>query len=197
MMSKAKVGLATLGLASAMAFTGPALAQDTGFYAGLHIGQSKAKDACEDLTSCDDKDTAWKILGGYQFNRHLAVEIGYTDLGEVSATDLGATVSIESTAFEVVAVGIFPVANQFSVYGKLGMYRGDTDTSVSDPGGSASGSESNTDLTFGIGVRYDFTRNLGVRAEWQKYSDVSANDLDGGTVEADVDVISVGVIWRF
>jgi OmpA-OmpF porin, OOP family len=189
--------LATLGLASAMAFTGPALAQDTGFYAGLHIGQSKAKDACEDLTSCDDKDTAWKILGGYQFNRHLAVEIGYTDLGEVSADDLGATVSIESTAFEVVAVGIFPIANQFSVYGKLGMYRGDTDTSASGPGGSASGSESNTDLTFGIGVRYDFTRNLGVRAEWQKYSDVSANDLDGGTVEADVDVISVGVIWRF
>jgi OmpA-OmpF porin, OOP family len=193
MKSKTKAGVAILGLASAMAFTGPAVAQDSGFYAGLHIGQSSADDACEGVSgpgvSCDDKDTAWKILGGYQFNRHLAVEIGYTDLGEVSASGPGGSASIESTAFEVVAVGIFPIADKFSIYGKLGMYRGDTEATA--PG--VSESESNNDLTFGFGVRYDFTKNLGVRGEWQKYSDVGGGNIG----EADVDVISIGLIWKF
>jgi hypothetical protein len=32
-----------------------------------------------------------------------------------------------------------------------------------------------------------------VRAEWQRYSDVGGGDL----VEADVDVMSIGVIWKF
>jgi OmpA-OmpF porin, OOP family len=193
MISKARAGLAVLGFAGAMVFTGAAVAQDTGFYAGLSLGQSKADDACTGVSglgiSCDDKDTAWKILGGYQFNRNFAVEFGYTDLGEVSASGPGGSASIETTAFEVVAVGMMPIADKFSIYGKLGMYRGETD--ASGPGGSIS--ESTTDLTFGVGVRYDFTRNLGVRAEWQKYSDVGGGDIG----EADIDVISVGVIWRF
>ena len=193
MKSKAKTGLAIFGLASAMAFTGPALAQDTGFYAGLHIGQTSVDDACTGIggpgVSCDDKDSAWKILGGYQFNRHFAVELGYTDLGEVSASGPGGSASVESTAFEVVAVGIFPIADKFSIYGKLGMYRGETDASA--PG--VSESETNNDLTFGFGVRYDFTKNLGVRGEWQKYQDVGGGNIG----ESDVDVISIGLIWKF
>jgi OmpA-OmpF porin, OOP family len=193
MISKARAGLAVLGIAGAMAFTAPAVAQDTGFYAGFSLGQATADDACTGVSgpgvSCDDKDSAWKILGGYQFNRHFAVELGYTDLGEVSASGPGGSASIESSAFEVVAVGMMPIADKFAIYGKLGMYRGETD--ASGPGGSIS--ESTTDLTFGIGARYDFTRNLGVRAEWQKYSDVGGGEIG----EADVDVISVGVIFRF
>jgi OOP family OmpA-OmpF porin len=184
-MSKARNGLAILGLASTMAFVGPAFAQDQGWYAGLTFGQSKAKDACEGVPDCDDKDTAWRILGGYQFNKNLAVELGYTDLGEASAT--GA--SIEATAWEVVAVGSWPFTPQFSAYGKVGMYRGEVDASA--PGISLS--ESNTDLTYGIGVRWDFAKNLGLRAEYQIYSDVGGGDIG----ESDAEVISVGVIWRF
>jgi OmpA-OmpF porin, OOP family len=191
MMSKARVGLATLGLASAMAFTGPALAQDAGFYAGLHIGQSSVKDGCEGLTSCDDEDTGWKILGGYQFNRHLAVELGYSDLGEISGVDTGVPVTAEATVFDLVAVGILPVGNNFSVYGKLGMYRAEVDAEAT---GFGSVSESNTGMTFGVGVRWDFTKNLGVRAEYQKYSDVGNDDTTG---ESDIDVISIGVVFRF
>jgi OOP family OmpA-OmpF porin len=186
-----KAQLAILSLAAALA--SPAVAQDTGFYAGLSLGQSTADDACTGVSgpgvSCDDKDTAWKILGGYQFNRHFAVELGYTDLGEVSASGPGGSASIESSAFELVAVGMMPIVDKFSIYGKLGMYRGETDASA--PGVSIS--ESNTDLTFGIGVRYDFIRNLGVRAEWQKYTDVGGGEIG----EADVDVISVGIVYRF
>jgi OOP family OmpA-OmpF porin len=195
MISKAKAGVSVLALVSAATFAGPVAAQDMGFYAGLSLGQASASDACDDLSgipgiSCDDKDTAWKILAGYQFNRHLAVELGYTNLGEVSATDGIDTVTVEATAIELVAVGMMPLANNFSIYGKIGMYRGDTEADVT---GLPSVSESNTDLTFGLGVRYDFTRNLSARAEWQKYTDVGGGDIG----ESDIDVISLGVLFRF
>jgi OOP family OmpA-OmpF porin len=193
--AKLKKALAILGLASAMV-AGPAFAQgmDQGWYIGATLGQSKAKDACEGVVgSCDDKDSTWRILGGYQFNKNLAVELGYTDLGEASGIDAGDTFSAESKLWEVVAVGSWPFADKFSAYGKLGFYRGDTDLSVSGPSGSGSASESNTDLTYAIGLRWDFTKNLGARFEYQIYKDVGGGQIE----EHDVDVVSVGVIWKF
>lgn len=185
-----------LSLASAMVVAAPAFAQDQGWYVGATIGQSKQKDACEGASglgiSCDDKDNAWRILGGYQFNKNLAVELGYTDAGEASASGGGLNVAVSGKIWEVVAVGSWPFAQNFSAYGKLGLYRGDSDLTTNVPGFSNE-SESNTDLTYGIGVRWDFAKNLGARLEYQIYK-----DMGGGNIgEGDVDVISVGVIWKF
>jgi OOP family OmpA-OmpF porin len=87
------------------------------------------------------------------------------------------------------AVGTLPIAEKFSVYGKLGFYRADTDGTA--PGASAS--ETNTDLTYAIGVGYDFNKNLGIRGEWQQYSKVGGGDIG----DSNVDVISIGVVYRF
>ena len=181
----------------------PAWSQDAGFYLGASIGQSKAKDTCDDsgAFSCDDTDTAWKIFAGYQFNRHLAVEAGYTDLGEVSLSAASATSSVRGTielsAFELMAVGSFPVADRFSLYGKLGLYRAETEQKLQVTLGTLTVSdnktEKNADLTFAFGARFDITRNLGVRAEWQRYLDVGGGEIG----EDDVDVLSVGLLFRF
>src|SRR5574341_1102866 len=98
--SKLITALVIFGFATVMGAS-TAVAQDQGWYAGATFGQSKFKDACQGVPNCDDNDTAWRILGGYQFTKNWAVEFGYTDLGEASAS--GA--SVEATAFEVVAVG--------------------------------------------------------------------------------------------
>jgi OOP family OmpA-OmpF porin len=172
-------------------------AQEKGFYAGVHIGQAEAKDTCDGISgptvSCDEKDTSWKILGGYQFTRHFAAELGYSDLGEITASGPGGTASVEATAFELVGVGMFPIVDRFSVYGKLGLYRGETDANVNTVLLTTSSSESNTDITFGFGVRYDFGARFGVRAEWQRYQDVGGGDIG----EDDIDVLSIGLLLRF
>jgi len=183
-------GVLTTGWSSA------ALAQmrggpDSGFYAGAAIGQSDA--GCKGLPSgatCDPKDTAWRILGGWQLNRHFGAEIAYTDFGEFSASFAGVDQKIEANAFELVGVGTYPLAEGFSLYGKLGLYRADSEGSTS-LGDSAS--ETNTGLTFGIGGRYDFNRNFGLRVEWQRYSDVGGGEFE----KDDIDMLSVGVIWKF
>jgi OmpA-OmpF porin, OOP family len=194
---------AVAAAALAMLTATPAWSQDAGFYLGASIGQSKAKDTCDDSAgfSCDDKDTAWKIFAGYQFNRHFAVEAGYTDLGEVTVSAASGTSSVRGTielsAFELMAVGSFPVADRFSLYGKLGLYRAETEQRLQVTLGTLTVSdnktEKNADLTFGFGARFDITRNLGVRAEWQRYLDVGGGEIG----EDDVDVLSVGILWRF
>jgi OOP family OmpA-OmpF porin len=191
MNSKAKAGLAILGLTSAIAFAAPAAAQDRGFYVGGSLGQSEHSDQCEDVPggiSCDDKDTAWKVFGGYQFNRYFAVEGGYTNLGEATASAPGVTVTDEATAFEVVAVGMYPVIDRLSVYGKVGLFRGEIERSSNNPAVDT-GTNSQTDITFGVGLRYDITRQIAVRAEWQRYTDVG--EL------TDIDVISIGALFKF
>lgn len=159
------IAAATLGLPAAAQTT------DTGFYVGANIGQSKLKDGC---SGCDDKDTAWRFLGGYQLNRNFAAEVGYTNLGEFGATKVN--------AWELVGVGLFPLGNQFGIYGKLGGHHSE----VKD-----GGSESGNGLTYGAGVQYDLSPNLGLRGEWQRY------DKLAGISDLKSDVLSVGAVWRF
>lgn len=168
---------------------------DRGWYAGGSIGQADYECEASPGLACDTKDTAWKILGGYQVNRNFAVEFGYTNLGELSVSGAGARITLETTAWEVVGLGSFPVANQFSIYGKLGFYRGEADVSSNVAGGS--GSRNSTDLTYGLGARYDFSRNLGMRVEWQRYGKVEAPSTTVSAGDSDIDVLSLGVVWRF
>ena len=201
-MNKTKSTLAILSLAAATAFAGSALAQvtqETGAYAGLSLGQSKAKLDCAGFSSCDDKDTAFKIFGGYQFMRYIAAEAGYTDLGKVKASAPGVSVEIKSHVWELLAVGSYPIGTSgFAPYAKAGFYRGETKTNVSVTGGGASNKETSTDITGGIGVRYDIMRNFAVRAEWQRYNKVKAGTLVGVNIgDSNVDVISIGGIYKF
>lgn len=191
MISKAKAGLAVLGLASGIMLAGPAAAQDMGFYAGAAFGQAETDGVCDIVAgfagvSCDEKDTAWKIFGGYQVNRNFSLELGYASFGEATVTGPGGVATVEGTAFDLVAVGSLPLADRFSVYGKLGLYRADFEVR-NTLGFSEDASENG--LTFGVGLRFDFTRNLAARLEWQRYQEVG-EDLD-------VSMMSLGVLFKF
>jgi OOP family OmpA-OmpF porin len=181
---------------------GAACSQDRGFYIGGSFGRSEMKDSCKAVTiSCDKTDNAWKILGGYQFTRSLAAELGYTDLGETKASGVQGGVAVNGNvsakALELVGVGSMPLMQELSLYAKLGIYHGSTDSSASAavPGFATSGSASgtNTDFTVGFGVQVSILRNLAARAEWQKYNDVGSNN----TGKTDIDVLSAAVLYRF
>lgn len=190
-------------LAASLTTPFAANAQDSGFYAGGAFGQTKAKDTCEGVPiPCDDKDTSWKIFGGYQINKNFGAELGYVDLGKATAagTISGVTVnaSIKAKAWELVGVGTIPFADNFSAYGKLGFFRWDVDASVSAtvPGFSVAGSigDRGTDFTYGLGLKYDFTKNLAARLEWQRYNNIGNHATTG---KSDVDLFSLGVVFKF
>ena len=179
--------------------------QESGFYLGGAVGQAKAKDACNVAVpagiffSCDEKDTTWKVFAGYEFNKYLALEGAYVDLGEAKATATGpggtATGALDGKGWELLGVGSIPFNDQFSAYGKAGIFRWKVDGSLAVTGiATTSVEETGTDFTYGVGLRYNFTRNLGARLEWQRYNNVGESDTTG---QADVDLLSIGLIFRF
>jgi OmpA-OmpF porin, OOP family len=204
-MSLKKTSIAAILAASGLAVSSAAMAQakgsasELGFYAGASVGQSKADCGNTAGLSCDDTDTAYRIFGGYKFHPNIAVEGGYAPLGKIKASGAGINVEFESNAWDIVGVGSWPLGNNFSIFGKLGFYNAEVKL-TSNLG--ASGKKTTTDLTYGIGGQYDFNRNLGLRLEWQRYSSVKGPDASSSSVvitgdKADVDVISVGALWRF
>jgi OOP family OmpA-OmpF porin len=182
---------------------GTGVAPDTGFYLGGAVGQSKARDACDPRGlgfsgGCDDKDTNWKIFGGYNFNRNFALEFGYVDFGEVTATGtvgaLPVNASVEAQAIELVAIGSIPITPQFAAYIKGGVFQWDADSRVSaGPFAGATGDDG-TDWTIGAGLKWDFTRSVGARLEYQRYNNVGNV---GSTGNSDIDQWTIGLMFRF
>jgi OmpA-OmpF porin, OOP family len=158
-------------------------------YVGGSLGQAELDLDCEGA-SCEKKDTTWRVFGGYQFHRHFSAELGYANLGE-ARVDFGPgdQFTAEARAWDISAVGILPVG-PVSLIGRLGLYRANTELRDSASGESAD--DNNSGLLIGLGVQYDVTKNLGVRAEWQQYADVGHGDT-----EFDVRVINLGVVWKF
>ena len=176
----------------------PAFAEDSGWYAGIGLGLSTASSACDGVSgpgiSCDENDTALKLYGGYQVNRHFAVEFGYADLGRARASFAGfGNISIGATGVEVLGVGIVPLNPAWSLYGKLGLFGWNVDVKDST-GLSGSPSASGTSLTYGAGIAYHATPNVALRAEYQLYSDVGDENTTG---QGDVSVLALGLTYKF
>ncbi len=164
-----------------------------------------------DATSTlDDSDTGFGLAGGYQVNRNFAAELAYVDLGEISysangtVTDgvddfdagLGLDQSASGPVFSV--LGIVPIGERFSVFGRLGvaLMSVDADATVSIDGESASDSAGTdrSNLVYGIGGEFSINRRFGVRLGWDRYAEVGSDDLAG---EVDVDLISLGLRYNF
>src|SRR5665647_3930276 len=90
----------TLGLAALAVIASPfAVAEDSSWYGGVNIGQSRAtiddaritsgllgQGAASTSITDDNRDTGYKLFGGYKINRNFAVEGGYFDLGRFGFT---------------------------------------------------------------------------------------------------------------
>lgn len=191
-----------------------------GFYVGGGIGQSKIDDfdtaginsvvlsrpgVTSAITSVDDKDTGWKVFAGYQVNQNFAVEAGYVNLGKFSTfttvTPFGTVageVKMENNWFGDV-LGIVPLGNNFSIFGRIGLVWSETKVSASGtippaPGTSFGIGRKDDDFSwkFGLGLGYDFTPQWGVRGEWERYR---VSDGSGG--KSDADLFSVSLRFRF
>ena len=174
----------------------PASAQ---WYAGAGVGSSNATGlngsgavtATTNVTiSGGTRATSWKLYGGYQFTPNWGVEAQYTDLGKRSATATfsGAVVgsaglNASASQWGIAGTGTMPLSNNFYLLGKLGVSRNEIANVTATFGGvtySGSGT-SKTDLLAGLGVGYNFNKNVGVRFEYENFGKFSSNGGAGGS----------------
>jgi OOP family OmpA-OmpF porin len=206
-----------LGLVGFAAVSGQAaLAAESGWYGGLSIGQSKGWISHDRIAtqvgvpvtgiSFDDEDTdvGYKLLGGYKFNKHFAVEGGYFNLGQFGFTASYApassfTGSMKLQGVNLDALGILPLTEKFSAFGRLGLIYAEAKDTFTGTGAGASVAasdpnpkKSEANYKYGVGLQYDFTRALSMRGEWERYR---VNDAVGNT--GDIDMVSVGLVYMF
>lgn len=167
-------------------FASPVIAAEKGFYVGANLGQAKASGNLVSGLTTSHSDTSMGILGGYQFNRNLAAEVQYVDLGKLA--EGGASTKTSGMAFSV--VGILPINEMFSVFGKLGV----SNTSVEISNSFVNETAIKTAITYGLGGQYNVNNALGIRAGVDRYSVGQANSW--GT-DGTYTVVSAGVVYKF
>jgi OmpA-OmpF porin, OOP family len=161
---------------------GAARADDSGFYVGAGFGE-----ASQDFGEFDDSDKAFKLFGGWSFNKYFAVEGGYIDAGTMSDTIGQLGVDISSDGFFVEGLAKWPIGRYFAPYAKFGYVFYDSTQKLTLGPMSASESESDSDFIFGGGFEFNLTENFRLRAE---YEEVNLPD-------SAFDIISLAATWQF
>ena len=187
-----------------------------GWYAGIGAGHSDAKRTgswaeqadlglqtrgTTSTTTVGGGDTAWKLYIGDQIHENIAIEAGYTRLGKFGgssvvtapAAGLG-TGTWDAYAANVSVVGLVPLVQQFTAFGKLGIAYSRLSVNVVAPGVVFAPSSSRFEPVIGLGFRYDFNKRVGLRAEWEHYNNVGDGSTTGQTA---VEVWSLNAQFRF
>ena len=125
----------------------PASAQVSHVYIGAGVG----------IANTDSSEFSWKILGGYQHDRHWGIEAAYTDLGRYR----GSNADSLSLAF----TGTLPLDRRWALMAKAGVASNRT---------RVAGASDHVDALLGIGVAYAVNRRFGLRLEYEQYGKVEA-----------------------
>lgn len=157
----------------------PAAQADSGFYLGASVG-----DTSVDLGDFDESDTSWKGFGGFIWDMPVvdfAVEAAYIDFGSQSGDLFQVPAAIDATG-----IGAFGLVGLdwgfFGVFAKAGFVSWDADLDL----GGLSDSDDGTDSGYGVGLRFMFS-SVEVRAEYELFE----------FEDADVDMATIGILWRF
>ena len=162
----------------------PAAFADSGFMIGASIGET----SLDDEFGLSDSDLAGKLMFGYIFDLPVVdfgIEAAYVDFGGASENlGGGASISVDADGFS----GFGTVGVDFGLFGmfaKAGIVSWDLKARAT---GQGSISDSGSDPAYGVGFRLGFS-SVEVRAEYELFDIEDADDT--------IDMISLGVVWRF
>lgn len=194
-------------------------ASDSYSYLGLGGGQTRAQVDEQRITnsvlvqppggftsygiSGDRRDTAYKVFGGYQFNRYWALEGGYFNLGKQNFTNstlpagnLRADLRTQGLNADVVLT--LPITENFSALARAGGTWARTRTQFTTDGAAVlnssnvSPSERKVNHKLGVGVQYAFTPGVMLRGEAERYR---ISDAVGG--RGNTNLYSVSLVFPF
>jgi OOP family OmpA-OmpF porin len=192
-----------------------AMAQEGGYpYLGLSVGQSRSHfdeqrmsesvlGAGVHTTTIDrnERDTGYKLFGGYQMNRNWAFEAGYFDLGSPTFTfntlpvgTLSGKTRMQGINLDL--VGTLPITDRLSALGRVGAQYARTRDTFGTTGLAtvinANPSKRETNAKIGVGLQYEFSPSFLVRTEAERY-----RMNDGVGHKANVDLFSLSLVMPF
>jgi len=108
------------------------------------------------IANTDSSEFSWKILGGYQHDRHWGIEAAYTDLGSYRGSS--------ADSLSLALTGTLPLDRRWALMAKAGVASNRT---------RVAGSSDHADALVGIGVAYAVSRRFGLRLEYEQYGRVA------------------------
>ncbi len=183
------------------------------YYFGLGAGQSQSQ-IDDSLTtnsllgtannpgsfSSNRQDTAYKVFGGYQFNNYFALEGGYFNLGKFTYSTsvpngtLNGRYQVEGLNIDL--VGTMPLGPRWAALARVGAQHAITRDDFGGPGLPAAAPMDNStranNMKVGLGLQYEITRSMLVRADAERY-----RLKDGMGNNGDVNLYSVSLVFPF
>jgi opacity protein-like surface antigen len=216
MLSKTSI-LAAAALAALLA-AGPAAAQRSNWYIGGGVGQAQADFVASDFSpwletgtyTHDDNGFAAQFFGGYRFAPHVAVEFGFSYLGQYqqrfAATSGVAIYNYDASALTVAIAGNLPIAGGLSLTGRAGVGFTAANLQLTVDNGTAripycggsywySGCTSTSaNFYWGLGAQLDVSPTWGLRFDYDNFGQIGSEFESG---RADIDRWSVNVLYNF
>lgn len=199
-------GIAALPAVAAAQAQNVPLSSQLGTYAGLGVGVAKADFDGGDFTPPPGTtrtehrhEAGGKGFIGWRFHRYVAVEGAYHNFGKFEADYNGTGVSGKSIhkvdGWGLSALGIVPLAPNFSLYGRVGAFNGKVDTTLTGatPANLVNASERSTALLLGGGVQWDINNRWALRGEYENYGKLG----DTTTGQIRTDMWSANALFKF
>lgn len=130
----------------------PASAESSG-YVGVGVGEAET----------DANNTSYKIFGGLQVSQNFGVELAYNDFNGYRGQ--------RADSWSLAGTGTLPLNMGFDIFGKLGATRNHI---------KFGNSSHHTDLLAGVGIGYNFNRNVALRLQYEDFGDLPT-DINGRT----------------
>ena len=166
-----------------------------GHYIGARYGYSVHDGACDRLSfGCDDEDSDWGAFWGYDFNRNVALELSYNELGD-SVTNYTTwpwdpVRNLRSTDLSLKFS--HTIYRQTRIFAKLGGAY--WKQKVDDIG--FRDDDDGWRPTAGVGLEFPFSGHWAGRLEYQYIDDVGNNRYDR-VGHVDPHFVSFGLVYNF
>ena len=151
-----------LAFCSALA-TQPGIAAEKGLYLGADYTYThfNYKDTLSSITA--ENYNGYEPYIGYQFNKNMAFELGYSGMLSESKNSGPVSVDTKFWSFYGDLVGKYPINRSLSLLGSIGYERLTVDNNINSSFGGSSVSKDTNAGRLGLGAEWMVTPNVGLR----------------------------------
>ncbi len=167
-------------LLGALVLVMPFVVKAEGSYVKFGLGQSEYKN------NFSANELAASLAYGFSLDKNFGVELGYINFGNYDNNNAIFSESLKRQAFYIAGVGSLPVTDAFSLFAKLGIAANKYEMKFDSIGISESENVTKTKSMFGLGLSYNFTKEIAGTLEYQDFGKVGIDKIKASAITAGI-----------
>ncbi len=154
--------------------------------------------------AADDATQRALVFGGYRWANDVAIEAAFNASdkyalhpGTIGVSSIGLGLSDPARTWNADIYTSWEFVHSLSLYGRLGYAQSDS-RSLSGPATllTSDARRLRDGVNYGVGLRYDVTRLLGLRVEYSRFNRFGGENVNAGLLP-ESDQVTLGVQFKF